>query len=445
MYDCIVVGAGYAGLSAALHLKAAGKQVLVLEAGPRVGGRVHTYRPEQQPYLDLGAAWVGPSQHYILDLLKSLHIEVFAQYDTGKSILHTPIKQSTYKGIIPPLPIYALLSLDFAIKKLNRLSKKINLEAPWLSPNAQKLDAQSLADWMHHNMGSATARDFLKLASEAIWAADPSEISLLHALFYIKSGRDLDTLMNIKNGAQAQRVSGGLGAAALKMADLLGASIKLNSPVLNISQSDSGVEITGQGFSYQAIKAIIALPPIVASKLCFAPKLPLEKQTLLASLPMGKVWKTYAVYDKPFWRSKGLSGLVAATKGMVRVCFDTSPVDGGKGILMGFVLADQAATFSGLSDTERKQEALNAFEAFFGAEARQYIYYKDFSFTNEPFAQGCYAGLMPKNLWTSHGSALRTPTGHLHWAGTETATQWMGYVDGAISSGIRAADEILSY
>ena len=57
-------------------------------------------------------------------------------------------------------------------------------------------------------------------------------------------------------------------------------------------------------------------------------------------------------------------------------------------------------------------------------------------------ARGCYGGYLPTGSWLMYGGALRTPVGPIHWAGAETATRWAGYMDGAITSGIRAATEI---
>ncbi|HEV8167317.1 MAG TPA: FAD-dependent oxidoreductase, partial [Actinomycetota bacterium] len=62
----------------------------------------------------------------------------------------------------------------------------------------------------------------------------------------------------------------------------------------------------------------------------------------------------------------------------------------------------------------------------------------------EEHSGGCYAGFFPPGVWTSYGTALRAPVGRLHWAGTETATVWTGYMDGAARSGERAAAEVLA-
>jgi monoamine oxidase len=443
IYDVIIVGAGYAGLTAGLSLHKAGKKILVLEARDRVGGRVHTQQFNDY-YLDLGGAWVGPSQDRIYNLLAELNIGTFKTYDEGKSTLVMNGKTKHYKGIIPPLPIPALLSLDFAIKKITKLSKTIDLEKPWASPNAALWDSMTLATWMQNQMWSKTARKLFKIASEAIFATHPADLSMLHALFYTKSGRDFDTLMNVKNGAQEERMLGGAQKAPLEIAKILPIeTIKLNAPVTKITQNQGRVIVSGNDYSYTCQKLIVAIPPTLCQKIYFEPQLPANRNQLTQRMPMGSVWKCYAVYDKPFWRENGQNGLAASDEGFVSVTFDNSPKDGSLGIMMGFVLANQAKEFSLLTETERQFEVLKQFTNFFGEKASKPISYIDKSWAAEEYTGGCYAGYMPTGVWTSLGEHLRKPCGNIHWAGTETAEIWNGYIDGAVRSGERAAAEVI--
>lgn len=443
-YDAIVVGAGYAGLTATRELIKAGKKVILLEARNRVGGRVHTQHFDDGSYVDLGAAWVGPTQDKIYALAKEFGVATFPTYDEGKSTLFFNNKLKHYKGIIPPLPIGALLSLDMAIKRMNKLSKTVDLQNPWNTPNAAYYDSLTLAAWMDKQMSFKTAKVMFKLAAEAIWAADPNEISMLHALFYTKSGGDLDTLMNVKAGAQEERLVGGASQPALRMAETFKEHIRLNSIVRSISQEGNVVTVKGDGFELSGSKVIVALPPVLAGRIHYAPLMPANREQLTQRMPMGNVWKTYAFYDKPFWREEGLNGLSATNDGYVTVTFDNSPKDGSKGIMMGFVLGNQAKAFAGLTPEERKESVLNTFARFFGEKARNPTQYLDHSWAEEEFTRGCYAGLMPTGAWTSVGKALREPVGNIHWAGTETSDIWNGYIDGAIRSGERVANEILS-
>ena len=86
---------------------------------------------------------------------------------------------------------------------------------------------------------------------------------------------------------------------------------------------------------------------------------------------------------------------------------------------------------------------LESFERYFGAKARRPRAYVDKSWADDPWTRGCYEGYMPPGVLLEYGEALRRPIGRIHWAGTETATLWNGYMDGAVQSGYRAADEVL--
>ncbi len=443
IYDTIVIGAGYAGLTAAKILKSAGKNIKILEARDRVGGRVFTQSYDGGFYLDLGGAWVGPGQNRFYKLIKETGNSTFKTFNEGKSVMWFGDKVKTYKGLIPPLPVGPLLSLDFGIKKINRLSKGIDLTEPWSHPKSAEWDGMTLHSWLLKNMPFQRARDLFKIAAEAIWAADPNEISFLHALFYTKSGENLDVLMNVDKGAQEERIVGGAQMPALKLAAELSNELELGRVAKKITQNEDTVIVTGEGFSYECKTLIIAIPPNQVGKIQFEPMLPANKTQLYQRMPMGTVTKTYAVYPKPFWREKGLNGLAATNNGFTTVTFDNSPKDGSKGILMGFVLANQAKTFANLSPEERKSSILGSFTKMFGEEAGKPEFYLDHSWVEEEFTGGCYAALMPPGVWTSLGHALREVSGRIHWAGTETATHWMGYIDGAIQSGERAAEEIL--
>jgi monoamine oxidase len=442
-YDAIIAGAGYAGLTAARMLKKAGKNILVLEARDRVGGRVHTRHLEEGTYVDLGAQWVGPSQDKIYDLLKEFGLKTFPTYDEGKSLLYWKGKLKRYKGLIPPLPVYSLLSLDAGIKKINRLSASINLDKPWNSPMADHWDSMTMQSWMDRQFSSKKARDLFALAAEAIFAVHPAEISMLFALFYTKSGRDFDTLMNISNGAQAERIIGGADMPVRKMAEELSADLRLSHPVSTVEALPEGIMVTGNGYRFSSSKLILAMPPAMISGIRFNASIPSNKYQLWQRLPMGAVWKCYAVYPRPFWRANGLNGLVATDHGHTRLIFDNSPADGSRGMLMGFVLADKARDFSKLSEQERRESILSSFVKYFGDEASSPMVYIDQSWAEEEWSRGCYTGVMGPHTMTGLGEELRLPVGDIHFAGTETSPVWNGYMEGAILSGERVAREVL--
>jgi monoamine oxidase len=443
LYDVIVVGAGYAGLSAAQVLQQAGKKFLVLEARDRVGGRVYTKSLPNGTYVDLGAQWIGPGQDHMYALLNTYDLQHFPTHDVGKSLLCWDGKRKPYNGLIPPLPLPALLSLDRAIKSMNRLARTIDPSAPWQHPKAKQWDSITLQGWMNRTMMSEKAKQLFTIAAQAIYAVHPSEVSFFFALYYARSGKDFDTLMNIRQGAQESRILGGADLPARKIAETLSANLRLSHAVKKVTQDAHGVLVEGDGFQFKTRKLIFALPPVLLQQIHCTPSLPSFKWQLLQRMPMGAVWKCYAIYPTPFWREAGLNGLVASNAGHTRLVFDNSPADASKGILMGFVLADEARAFSMLNDAQRKASILASLVSYFGPEAEAIEAYTDHGWQEEEWSRGCYAAMMGPHTLSTMGMHLRTPVGHLHFAGTETAEEWNGYMEGAVRSGYREARLVL--
>ncbi len=442
-YDVIVIGAGYAGLAAGLALQKAGKQVLVLEARDRCGGRILTEYFSDQDYTDLGGQWIGPGHDRMYQLAAEFGVDTFSTYESGKSSLLLNGKLKHYKGIIPPLPFFALISLDRAIRKINQLAKTIDLDHPYLSPNAAKWDAMSLQDWMMQQMKNDTARKMFAVATEAIFATDAATLSFLHALFYIKSSKHIDFLMNINKGAQQDRIKGGAQSICIKIAAALGDALQYQKAVTQIHQDDQSVTVSGDGFSFTAKHCIVAVPPAVSTDIQYTPAVPSAQWQLMKASFMGSVVKCYAVYDSPFWRKQFKNGLVAAPDEYTSVVFDNSPFSGSKGILMGFSLAEKAKQLMQHDAATRKDLVQAGFVKMFGPEAANMIYYTDKSFTEEPLTKGCYAGMFPPGILTQLQTSLATPFQRIHWAGTETSSLFNGYMEGAVLSGERAAKEIL--
>ena len=442
-YDVIIIGAGFSGLMAARELYRAGKNILVLEARDRVGGRVHTHWLDENTYVDLGAQWIGPTHDYMYQLLEEYGLTYFHTHDNGYHLTYLDGKRKKYKGLIPPLPVPALLNLDFAIRRVNNLSKKVNMDNPGASDKAEKWDSQTLEEWMLRNIPLKKARRLFQIGIESVYAIDPSEISLLHTLFYCSSGKDLNVLLNIDQGAQQDRIYGGVQQLAEKIAEEFHEHIRLTSPVDRVEQQESQVIIHSGEIHWSANRLVIAIPPNLAKKIEFQPPLPPDRTKLLSRYEMGSVVKCYAIYERPFWRESNFSGLAATSGGYISVCFDNSPRDGEKGMLMAFVLAEKAKKFGLLSDAERRSIILQELSHIFGSQAGEAIEYIDKIWASETYSGGCYAGMLPPGGWTESEDQLRFATGRIHWAGTETATIWNGYMEGAVRAGLRVAGEIL--
>jgi monoamine oxidase len=300
---------------------------------------------------------------------------------------------------------------------------------------------------------STTTSALVNLAVEAVFAAEPRDLSLLHVLFYIASAGSLENLINTAGGAQDSRFIGGSHQIAINVSAGLGNRVALNSPVSKVLQANGVVEVRGNRDRFRVIakRAIIALPPHLAGRLVYDPPLAAissdggYREQLTQRLPMGTVIKVQCIYPTPFWRAQNLSGQATSDTGPVKITFDNSPYpDSLPGVMLGFIEGEDGRVWGQRTHAERRQGVIDSFVRYFGAQAANPIDYVEMVWAAEPFTGGCYGAFFPTGVWTAYGPALRQPTGLVHWAGTETATRWMGYMDGAVESGQRAASEVLA-
>lgn len=442
--DVVVVGAGLSGLAAARRLESQGRSVVVLEARPRVGGRTLNRTIDDEHVVEVGGQWVGPTQDRVLALLDELGLRKYQTYDDGDKLFELNGRLRRYSGTVPRLNPVVLADIAQAQLRLDRMSRKVPLDSPWTAPSAQRWDRETFGSWMHRNVRTAAGRAFCTLVCEAVWAVSPSDVSLLHFLFYLRSGGGLDRLISTDSGAQKWRVHGGSQRIAERLAEALDDRVELASPVRRIEQHDDVVGVTSDRLTVSAKHAIVATPPTLSARIAYDPPLPGLRDQLCQRYAQGTVIKTMAIYPDPFWRRDGLSGQVTSATGPVKVCFDNSPPDGGPGVLLGFLEGNQARELGTLSLADRREQVIGCFTRLFGPRAGEPEGYIEQSWAEEEWTRGCYGGYLPPGGWTGHGRAIREPAGRVHWAGTETATVWNGYMDGALTAGERAADEVLA-
>ena len=455
--DVAIVGAGLAGLVAARRLVAAGTQPLVLEARERVGGRLLNHEIGDGKIVEVGGQWIGPTQDRIAALAVELGVDTFPTYDEGREVLEMGGKRTTYSDFdrvrpellrdlsraISPL---ALIDFEQARARLDRMARRVPLEAPWEAPKARLWDGQTFATWVHRNTRTADARSLFELVTEAVWAAEPADVSLLHVLFYARSGSGFNSLIGTDGGAQQDRFEGGSQRLALLMAQELGEDrVRLGEPVRRIEHGGDGITVHADGgTTVRARRAIVAVPPTIAGRIAYDPPLPALRDQLTQRMPQGSVIKTMAIYDVPFWRREGLSGQGTSDIGPARVTFDNSPPDGSPGVLLGFLEGRFAREWAQRAAAERREAILAGHARLFGPRAAEPVDFVERVWAEEEWTRGCYGCLMTTGGWTEYGRALREPIGRLHWAGAETATVWNGYMDGAVGSGERVAEEILA-
>jgi monoamine oxidase len=444
--DVVVVGAGLAGLVAARELERKGQSVALLEARDRVGGRTLNRKIRGGEVVEIGGQWVGPAdqQARIQALIDELGLKTFKTYIEGENVYFRDGVRQTYAGTIPPANPASLAEIAVAIERLNAMAAEVPLEAPWRARNAAEWDGQTFETWKLENIATDEARDLFDLGTEAVFAAEPRDISLLFVLFYIHAAGNFNHLIDTQNGAQEQRIVGGSQRISTKLAEELG-TVRLGSPVRAIREERGALRVLTGAETWTGERVIVALPPALCAAIRFSPKLPPTRDQLTQRMPMGTVIKAMAIYAEPFWRADGLSGMATSTEGPVKVTFDNSPPDGKPGVLLAFIEGQEAREFAVRSRSERRAAVLESLERYFGPRARtDAVAYLDKSWANDRWSRGCYEGFTPPGVLLGYGDAVRKPVRRIHWAGTETATVWNGYMDGAVESGQRAAAEVLA-
>ena len=442
--DLVVIGAGLAGLSAARAATTAGASVVVVEARDGVGGRVLNEDIGGGNVVEVGAQWIGPTQDRLAALAAKLDVETFPTYGEGENVIEYGGRLRRYRGTIPRINPVVLLDVERAQRRLNRMARRVPLDAPWEAPDAPALDGQTAATWMRRNLATRAGRMLLELGIEAVWAAQPEDMSLLHVLFYIHSAGSLEMLFDTEGGAQQDRFVGGSQRIPILMAQELGReNLLLGAPVRMIRRGEHGVTVEADGATVRARRAVVAVAPTLAGRIAYDPPLPGFRDQLTQRMPLGTVAKCMAIYDEPFWRAENLSGQGTSDAGPVKLTFDNSPPSGAPGVLLGFLEGRQARELGRLHANERRAAVLDCFARLFGPRAGRPDAYVERLWAEEEWSRGCYGCHMPTGAWTAYGPALREPIGPLHWAGAEYATVWNGYMDGAVRSGEAAASAVL--
>ena len=442
--DVVVVGGGIAGLTAGRRLQEAGRSLVVLEARDRVGGRTLNDTIAGVT-VEVGGQWVGPTQDHVNALIEELGLERYATHDEGDGLVELAEgKIKRFRGDTPPLSPLALADLFQAQRALDKLVATVDRAEPWVTPDAAALDATTFASWLDRRVRTDQARLFHEIAAAAVFATEPDTLSLLHWLTYIAAGNGLERVLGTQGGAQQDRVVGGTWRISERLAEELGDTVILSAPVRRITWGDDGVTVETDAGTYEADRAIVAVPPNLAGRIDYEPALPVRRDQLTQQLPHGQVIKVMVAYDEPWWRAEGLNGQAASAVGPVGITFDNTVPGHDPGILVGFYEGNHALYWGEKTPTARRQAFVDCLVRWFGPKAASPIDYVERDWTAEAWTRGCYGAHFPTGAWTRFGPALRQPVGPIHWAGTETATTWMGYLDGAVESADRAVTEILA-
>ena len=444
--DVAVVGAGFSGLYAADQLRRAKRKVVLLEANDRTCGRILNL-PVAKGFSNVtegGGEWINPKMPHVKKLLKRFNLRLYQNYVEGKSTLIIDGKVSRYSGPVPGIPQQAKKEFLRSFFRLERMASSIPVDAPWTAKRAVEWDSQTAQTWIEDNATVPLALSFLEQAIGGAGAWGARDISLLFYLFVAAANGGPLNLVTLNQGALSHRVVGGSQQIGLGLAKELGNIIELKTPVTMIEHGGKTVRLTTPNGRWVADHVIVAHSPTMTQQILFDPELPVYRNQSVQRTGNGSAIKAYPIYRKPFWRDKGLNGIIQSNQYLPFISFDNSPPKADVGVPLALIENENARRLGAMSRHDRKAEILNGFALAYGPEARNPIGYVEHDWSSEPWIRGGAASFFGPGLLTEYQYLFSKRIGRIHFAGTETATQYWGSMEGALAAGDRAAQEVLA-
>lgn len=434
----VVVGAGLAGMRAATRLRDAGADVVVLEAGDRVGGRARTVRSPFAggQYAETGAEWVDTYHHRMAELMERYGVRRLGdgeQWTTIRRWVHIDGRMLSPDDLRREWPATFEQLAEFDRRLEEAAAGIIDPASPTAHPDASALDAQSLADLARAVGLERVAALMRRRDAQGEFAAEPADVSLL----FVAQQRAHQAQEGASTVVRAHRVEGGVSSIAEGMAGELGDIIVRGAEVTSVRQDGGGVRVETAGGLHAADHVVLACALPAVRRIQFEPRPPAALESAIAGLGYGAITKT-AVQ----WPRRGWPPGYATTDAIVqRVYEPTIDQPGLEGILMSYCGGDGGIEWARLSESERIDRAEQGMRELhqLGDVAIAGV---SRAWSAEARFGGAYAVYRPGEVM-AYWDVLRAPWERVHLAGEHVAT-CTGYMEGALESGDTVADRLLA-
>jgi len=423
IYDAIVIGGGFAGVTAARELGLGGRKVLLLEARNRLGGRTwYKENALEGLSLEMGGMFVDRRQKHVWAEIERYGLATtepempgnFAWLQNGR------LRRERF-----PVPHGEAEDLERAIRTWVEASKRVEPRGSLCGQEVEDLDVPMPELFGSLRLGPYTLdllAAFFGEHASAPWE-EASALNFIHPLATANNSIAAFVLAS----TLSPNIEEGTGALIAAMVVDSGAEIRLSEPVRRVDQREQGtVRVRTDSGEYVAGVVVVAVPPNVWKDIEFLPVLAEGKRRVSTEEHAGKGSKVWAIVrgaPEDFFALGPGPGLdLVASEGTA----------GGGVLMVGF--GPDADAF----DAENKAEVQQAFRAFL--PDCEVLASTGHNWKRDPYARGTWTVFRPGQL-VRHEKTLHEREGRLVFCGTDTGVLWSGYIDGAIEGGLRAGAE----
>ena len=418
----IVIGAGLAGLYSAYLLQQLGYDVTILEARDRVGGRVYT-----EGDVDLGGQWISSLQPRIMNLCKQFNLSTYRQFDAGTVIRY--FNQKREELVVKPNIKNEDNTANIFRPYINQFYQLANSHS--FLDNSIKFDEISFYDWCRENIHDEVVAKTFNYSFKLLTCVDSKFASMFFWLYFLKSCGGYDALSGIRDSAQEFRVEGGAQSIANVLSEKL--SIHYETEVIRVEKKNNFYHVkTKNNDIYSASKVICAIPTQLIPNIIWHSSLEETRFKFYKSLQMGCVTKVVIQYEEAFWRKEGYSGHIVSETAPIHLCYDACSSQ--YNALTIFIVDSSTYT-----DQEIIDQLAFLLENDLAKHPKKIIRK---NWAEDQFSGGCYFCVPPINSLSDNHTYLSSPHENIYFVGTETASEWMGYMEGALASAERVVTQI---